>query len=388
MRVLMLVVWLMITGVASGEAVSKRVDAAVGHAIEALSERQRETGAWTPEPGPAVTAMVLEGMLAEPGYGIEYPPAERALGYVLSFAREDGGIHGGFLQNYNTSISIAALAYVSDRVEVADVIDRAHDYLRGLQWVDQADPQGDKVTPTHPYFGGAGYGGHGRPDLSNTAMMISGLRRSGLDAEDVVYQRALVFLTRLQGVRENDLFDQAVLPRDGGFIYATSVNLDRIGVPESKASPAMIDEALAGRPVSGLRSYGTMTYAGFMSYLYAELDRDDPRVRAAYGWLRENYVLDHNPGMPEAQAREGLFYYYLVMARALSAWGDPILVTDEGGVAWAEALAERLLELQGEDGLWVNDSPRWMEGDPNLATAYAILALQELRPWIEGRDVE
>jgi squalene-hopene/tetraprenyl-beta-curcumene cyclase len=27
------------------------------------------------------------------------------------------------------------------------------------------------------------------------------------------------------------------------------------------------------------------------------------------------------------------------------------------------------------DGSWVNENPRWMEGDPNLVTAYALLAL-------------
>ncbi|WP_428390029.1 hypothetical protein [Mucisphaera sp.] len=375
-------------GVMRADALAEEVDAAIERGLGYLIERQAEDGAWTREPGPAVTAMVLEVLLAEEGYGIEHPASEKALAYVLSFVREDGGIHGGFLENYNTAIVISALAPLSYREEIGRIIDRAHDYLRGLQWSDQVDPQGEVVTETHPYFGGAGYGGSGRPDLSNTSIMLMGLKRSGLDSEDVAYQRALVFLTRLQGVAENDLYGAEVLPRDGGFIYATSVNLNLIGVPESKASQDQIDEAIAGRAVSGLRSYGTMTYAGFMSYLYAELDRDDPRVRAAWGWLRENFALTRNPGMPEAQAAEGLFYYYLVMARALSAWGEARIETLGGERAWARDLAAQLISIQAEDGSWSNETPRWMESDPNLATAYSLLALQEARAWLEAGSDE
>ncbi|MEQ9454171.1 MAG: hypothetical protein RLN76_06205 [Phycisphaeraceae bacterium] len=368
------------------DGLQQRVDRAIERGLTALVERQGEDGSWTAEPGPAVTALVLEGLYAEPGFGVSHPAGERGLAYVLSFVKEDGGIHGGFLQNYNTAICLAALASVADREGVAEIIKGGHDFLRGLQWAGQVDPRGEVVTEVHPYYGGAGYGGKGRPDLSNTATMLAGLHASGLDAEDEAYQRAVVFLTRVQAVPENDLFDAEVLPRDGGFIYATSVNLDLIGVPESKANPEKIDEALAGQPVSGLRGYGSMTYAGFMSYLYAELDRDDPRVRAAYRWLGEHYTVERNPGMPAGYELDGLFYYYLVMARSLSAWGEMTIDAPEGERKWAVDLSEQLLAMQGEDGLWRNESTRWLEGDPNLATAYAVQALQAARPWLDGDD--
>jgi squalene-hopene/tetraprenyl-beta-curcumene cyclase len=71
---------------------------------------------------------------------------------------------------------------------------------------------------------------------------------------------------------------------------------------------------LAGGRIA-LRSYGTMTYAGLLSYLYADLKRDDPRVTAAHDWLRRNFTLTENPGM----GPEWLFYYYHLMAKALSA---------------------------------------------------------------------
>ncbi|MEC9374167.1 MAG: hypothetical protein VYC34_10000, partial [Planctomycetota bacterium] len=43
---------------------------------------------------------------------------------------------------------------------------------------------------------------------------------------------------------------------------------------------------------------------------------------------------------------------------------------------WANDLIDRLAELQKEDGSFENLHDRWMEGDPVLVTAYALLALQ------------
>ena len=41
----------------------------------------------------------------------------------------------------------------------------------------------------------------------------------------------------------------------------------------------------------------------------------------------------------------------------------------------ARALAKR----QKPNGCWINDKDQWMEGDPNLVTAYALLALAYTR---------
>ena len=45
------------------------------------------------------------------------------------------------------------------------------------------------------------------------------------------------------------------------------------------------------------RSYGSMSYAGLLTYIYADLKPDDPRVTAVVNWLKDNYTLDENPGM-------------------------------------------------------------------------------------------
>ena len=81
--------------------------------------------------------------------------------------------------------------------------------------------------------------------------------------------------------------------------------------------------------------------------------------------------------MPGKQSTEGLYYYYHVFAKALRTWGEPIL-KDAKGVPhnWRNELCRKLLSLQREDGSWVNDQPRWLEGDASYVTGLTILTLQ------------
>lgn len=354
-----------------------KAQASIERGIEFLRAAQGEDGSWSPKPGPAITAMAIMVMLDRPDIGPDDPAVKKGLDYILSQAKPDGGIHSGILENYNTAICLSALARVDSRPDVAEAVAKGQDYLRNLQWHGQAAPDGTPIDESHPFYGGAGYGNHGRPDMSNTQIMLQGLYDSGLDCNDPAFQRAMVFISRCQGIASNEMFKDAIT-QDGGFIYATSINKDLVGVPQSMASPEMIDEAKAGRPVSGLRTYGSMTYAGFKSYLYAQLDRDDPRVVEAFNWIRRNYTLDVNPGMPEAAAQQGLYYYYMTFARALRAWGSTTIDTTDGGRRdWANDLIDALVQRQREDGSWINEADRWMEGDPNLVTAYALIAMQE-----------
>lgn len=116
-----------------------------------------------------------------------------------------------------------------------------------------------------------------------------------------------------------------------------------------------------------------MTYAGFKSMLYAGLKAEDPRVKAALDWISKNYTLEENPGLGAG----GLYYYYYLFAKAMESNGVNEF-TDSKGVKhnWRNELALQLMALQKTNGNWLNDrSSRWMEGDPNLATAYALVAL-------------
>jgi squalene-hopene/tetraprenyl-beta-curcumene cyclase len=68
------------------------------------------------------------------------------------------------------------------------------------------------------------------------------------------------------------------------------------------------------------------------------------------------------------------------MARALSVFGAHEVIDGDGQVHdWRAELAGRLVAMQSKlDGSWVNaNAPRWWEGNPVLATAYALLTLGE-----------
>ena len=58
-----------------------------------------------------------------------------------------------------------------------------------------------------------------------------------------------------------------------------------------------------------------MTYAGVKSMIYCGVGKDDPRVKKAVGWIRKNYTVDANPGMPKRLATVGLYYYYHTIER-------------------------------------------------------------------------
>lgn len=355
-------------------------NAALDRGIDYLREQQNDDGSWSPDPGPAVTALVVTVMLDRPHIGPDDPAVQKGIDFILTHVQDDGGIYDQILANYNTSLCLSALSRVHGRADVAQAVNNAETFLRELQWQPGMEgPDGEPITEDHPYYGGAGYGKHGRPDLSNTHLMLQALHDAGVSCEDPAFERAVTFVSRLQGGEHNDMFDEQTVEGDGGFIYATSVNSDNVGVPQSMANPEQIDEARAGRAVSGLRTYGSMTYAGFKSYIYAmpaQLDRDDPRITLARQWIAENYTLEQNPGMPEPIQHHGQYYYYMTFARALDAWGASTVETAAGEQRyWANDLVAKLVELQRPDGSWTNEADRWMESDPNLVTAYALMAL-------------
>lgn len=348
----------------------REVRAAIARSLARLETTQRPDGGW---PGfdagsdPAVTSLVAQAFAQEPAYGPKHPVVRKALRYVLSNRQPDGGIYGNAgVKNYSASVALMFLSSVADP-GLKEEIARQQKFLKDNQWYEgKTDDDGRPVDRSHPWYGGAGYGSGKRPDLSNTQMMLEALHQSGLPPDDPVYQRALVFIQRCQMCSETNDQPFAARARDGGFIY----------------SPANGGESKAGFATYGddriLRSYGSMTYAGFKSMLYAAVDRDDHRVQLAWRWIRSHYTLDENPNMPGRQSLEGLFYYYHVFAKALAAWGEPTVVDMEGKAHnWREDLARKLLSLQKPDGSWINAADRWMEGNPELVSAYSILALQQ-----------
>ena len=254
--------------------------------------------------------------------------------------------------------------------EDVELIARARDYLFELQ----AD-ESEGLSLGSAEYGGWGYErteagqvGH-HADLSNTQFALEAIRAlEHLDSEggatadaegdtrrrtELAYDKAITFLSRCQNLRE--INDRSWAGTDGGFVYGPS---------ESKAG-----EASDG----GLRSYGSMTYSGLKSMIHARLDRDDARVQAAYDWLAARWTVEENPGM----GQQGVYYYYLTMARALDAFGEEVII-DAAGAAhpWRRELVAQLLKIQKADGSWSNENGRWMEQIPDLVTAYACIAME------------
>ncbi len=336
---------------------------------QALLALQEADGGWASQTGPGVSCLVLKALIQEPGIGPKHDAVRRGVEFVRRFVRDDGGIYGteGVLKNYESSVALSMFSALAEATgpgggpgDVAADVARLQAFLKDLQW-----DEGDGKSVDDAWYGGAGYGHSQRPDLSNTQMMLEALHDSGLPPDDPAYKKALVFIQRCQMLGEQNDQEFARGSTQGGFIYTTANG------GESKAGKLEV----GGR--QELRCYGSMTYAGFKSMLYAGLKKDDPRVRAALDWIRRHWTVEYNPNMPERQSLEGLFYYYHVFARALATWGEPVL-TDHAGREhdWRAELVARLAQLQRPDGTWVNDQDRWMEGLPALTTAYALLALQ------------
>lgn len=374
--------------VAIDEEHRKLADEMARKAVAYLRAQQdASTGAWAHNPGgpnlPAIDSLVLTGLLMDPGIDAQNPAIARGIDYVLGYRQPDGGIYDRILASYNTSIAVSMLARAGTP-EAQAAIGPAVEFLKSLQWGEDAREDGPAAAETrrvgreHPFYGGVGYGSHGRPDNSNLNFMIQALHDADVGPEDPAIRRALVFLERTQMHHEVNDMAYAEGSTQGGFIYSTGPEADQAGEGESKAG--MIEElAPDGGRVSRLRAYGSMTYAGFKSYAYAELPRDDPRVQHALDWIKRNYTLEENPGI----GAEGQYYYYLVFARAMDAWGQETLKveTPEGEAErdWANDLIDQLATLQNKDGSFRPVDDRWMEDNPVLITAYSLIALQQAR---------
>lgn len=355
------------------------------------SKQDHETGGWSVNPKgpvfPAITGLVLSGLMGDPTVTEADPAVGQAVKFMLNYQQDDGGVYDTLLPTYNTSICVVALSKVSTPQAKAAVA-KAREFLKTLQYGDNAVSRPaigemvEKVGKDHPFHGGFGYGRQGRPDLSNTGWALEALHASGVESDSAEFQRAIVFLQRLQmvdrrdGVKINDM-EFARGSRQGGFIYATGTSKDKASDGQSFAGT--IKETLSdGTTASRLRAYGSMTYSGFKSYIYANLPRSDPRVAAAWEWIGKNYTLAENPGV----GQDGFYYYIVVFAKAMRAYGDAAVpvVSADGAVEhkrWASDLVKRLGELQEEDGGFRSVDDRWMENDRVLITAYALIALRE-----------
>jgi squalene-hopene/tetraprenyl-beta-curcumene cyclase len=365
---------------AATSSTADKAQAAIDKGLEYLKSQQKPDGTWErPGDPPAISALVLKAFMQDSKYDADQPFLEKGFNQLLSIQKPDGGIFRDLLANYNTAIAVSALA-ASKEAEYQPQLQRAMEYLRRLQWTDKIDkvPERQQVAQDDPQYGGWGYGKKERPDGSNLQIALDALHDAGVKPGDPAYQAAIVFVTRLQNRSESN--NQAWAANDGGFIYSDT---------DGGVSFAGEYTGPDGRKM--LRSYGSMTYAGLKSMIYAGLSKDDPRVKSAWEWITRNWTWDENPGIKYGAgngSESGLFYYYHTASRALHAYGEPI-VTDAQGAKhdWRQELVDKITSLQKSDGSWVGQN-KWMENNPTLATALAVLSLQEAKQDLSEHPVK
>ncbi|MGA2068965.1 MAG: prenyltransferase/squalene oxidase repeat-containing protein [Thermoguttaceae bacterium] len=338
---------------------AKTYQAVVDRAAAFLATRQGPDGSLSAGAGIGPTALATLGLLQN-GRTAADPQVAKGLAWLESFVQKDGGIYkpGSFITNYETCVAVVCFQKANRQGQYDKILRRADAFLRGIQ-IDEKKGK-DKSDPA---YGGVGYGAKSRPDLSNTAFTMEALAACGAGPKDEAIQRALIFVSRCQNLEGPDnTTPYASKVNDGGLYYSCTPGRQE---PDRQTANG------------GLRSEGSMTYSGLKSMIYAGLTRDDPRVKAAAGWIRKNYDLESNPGLGGA----GLYYYYHVFAKALDAFGVD-RIEDAKGVKhdWRRELTEELARRQQPNGSWVNADNRWLEGDPNLVTAYALLALSYCQP--------
>ena len=365
------------TGFAAGEPLPKKeenlsfrneVKAAIDKGLAWLKAQQKEDGSWSTTDHPALTALPLLAFQHEPTghYAQEQPEfLKKGYDFLRGNAKPDGGIYNAGLSNYNTSVAMMALLARSEPTD-EPLIEAARRFVAGQQATGMAKPELD---------GGFGYGPTGtspkrqHPDLDNTLMSLEALRTYAkarpttelAGGKDLNWQAAIDFVSRCQNLpaTNKELWASGDPANKGGFVYYPGFsNAGEMDLPDGRKA---------------LRSYGTISYAGLLSFIYADLPRDDQRLTATLDWLAKNYTLEENPGM----GRAGLYYYLHLAAKGLASAGIESFATADGRkVDWPREIATKLMNLQNSDGSWVNDTARWMEKDAVLVTSYGVMALE------------
>ena len=328
------------------------IDESIARGAKFLVANQSSEGFWSDKQMPALTALPVWALTNVPEDRVSgvTNAVKKGVKYVLSTQRSDGGFYvpkpgrgGSGLGNYNTSVCLSAL--FESKISPAAPLLKAREYIASSQ-----------LTGDDTMAGGFGYDKLSRrryADLSNTSYALDAMRRTesleefrvGAKRVDVNWDKALSFVDNL-------------MKKDGP---------DAGGAAYNDRTPQAGTVTNAKNRVH-LRAYGSMTYAAVLSMCHAKLDRGDPRVRDSLEYCRRNWSVSENPGM----GNQGLYYFYDIMARALSASG----VEKIGEHEWKKELSAKLISLQKPDGSWFNDNNRFWESDPVLCTSFAILVLQ------------
>ena len=332
------------------------------------TEQNRTSGHWGDSNYPALTGLALRANLGAPNSKVDARTEKilsRGFEFISSKVQSDGGIYSKGLASYNTSICMMALMQTKNP-KFEPIIAKARNFL-----INQQSDFDQKGEIDNTFDGGIGYGSTwAHSDLSNTHLAMEALfyaKKSFQSKEgeslDLDWDAAISFVSKCQNLKTTNPQEWVSEHVDdkGGFIYFPGNSM--AGDRETKGNQV------------ALRSYGSMSYAGLLSFIYAEMNADDERVKAVRTWLSQNFSIKENPGM----GPQGLYYYYHTMAKALSLSGTKEIQDANGKIRdWRKELAMELINNQNPEGFWINENGRWWEKDPILVSCYAILSLERI----------
>jgi len=367
--------------------VAQKLTETYASAAEWILGQQDASGAWKQGQGdkatasPAFTGLIVTALGGAPkSLKEKYKPAvDKGIGYLLSKINADGSVGEGptgtFVKTYATGIALMAFASVERTDKVANAIRGAHAYMKQNQLKEGKDA------------GGMGYGddqGGGRKaiaNLSTTGFAAEGLHQSGLPQDDEFWKLVVKYVRKCQNNSETNNDPEFVAElKSKGLVVGDDGSLYYSTVADPKAQKVGTKKVADKESIAG---YGSMTYDGIKTYLYAGLKKDAPEVKAAVDWVRKNYSVEFHPGFPfdaaKRQHLRGLYHYYLVMSRALDALGENPFETFDGKKHdWAREIAGQLVTQVKESKMWQNDNSAWFEGDPLLTTSYVLVTCNTL----------
>jgi squalene-hopene/tetraprenyl-beta-curcumene cyclase len=329
----------------------RRLKESLAKAETFLRQRQRQDGTFDDNPG--VTALAATALLRQPGAARakQLETVGRTLDLLAKLAKPDGGIYDRAIPHYITAVSTMALV-AGGRPQDRPLIEKARAYL-----AENLLDEGEGVAANDKWYGGMGYGATTRADgrradLISLEYALQAMKEADLPQNNPAWEKAIKFLQRTQNNSETN--DQTWAADDGGFVYYPGFTYHVEG---------------------GTRSYGSVSYAGLLSYVWSNVKKDDQRVQAVARWIRDNYTVEENPGM----GQKTVYYYYMVFAKALQALGEPTIVDSRGrSHSWREDLGRKLLSLQHPEGYWVNEVRDELQDNPVLVTSFTMSAIHAI----------
>lgn len=350
-----------------------------------LWSQQQSDGSWRSathgllKNGIAYTPFILYALLKVPDE--IYPKSKEKINKSLAFIREnirENGIMGksDFVleyPNYATAYALMVLTQFGEDKDKA-LIEKMKHYL-----IQQQFDENRNISPTHPAYGGWGFGETrlgkgevGHVDLSNTRRVLEALQIAS-SLQVGIKQKAKAYLRisqkhpeekRVQpDVRINDSLKTFY---DGGFYYSTAIT----AANKAKQAPQTSDLQ------AYYRSYATATCDGILALFAIGEKEQDEAIQSAKKWLLTNPQWEYPAGIPTEDPDQWhlvmVFYHIAVRAEAYQK------LHIKGN--WKKEVLNLLKNKQNADGSFANPlGARNKENDPLLASTFALIALSKMR---------